>query len=528
MTKQQGQVHRIKVERDEEQRRQAFSAQLAHHRARRLSLLEQKATSETRIAGGLRNPSNWRRSLGSETAVGLSNCHLMSWSGKIELGTPPQEFSVEFDTGSADLWVPSAKCDDSCNEHTDWQLYDETKSSTYKQALSKGQDTYKIQYVKGEEVSGVLASDTLRLTDRLAIEDQAFAQITSFHHFHSCGEQEGRLGLAFERVSAHTLPTPISNLKKQLLNPMFSLYFDRTDDYKNGGSSPDASSEIIFGGVDQNYYDGCLNWHKIDQFDTTEQRDFASGYWNFKLDKVLVGGTELANSGSVAFVDSGSAFLMGPTSIVNEFIMRNNFVCYDMFFPDEPDEIDCFNPIGFDLMTIDCEGPMQSLDFVADGKMYSLEKDDLVVKQDTPVGTLCTIPVLRNDEPGWILGDGFLNAHYAAFDFGKMQVGLAPLARDKNGEVCKADSPLGVVGASPTPAPPATINDTPSEGGGVDAGKAIGVTVGVVAGIFLVMALLARRGKRRLNRLDRYEYNAASFDKQIDYALRETTVPRMI
>lgn len=66
----------------------------------------------------------------------LINFHNSQYFGKIKVGTPGKDFVVVstyfmqvFDTGSSQLWIPSIKCSDGCENH---ERFDPKNSTTYK------------------------------------------------------------------------------------------------------------------------------------------------------------------------------------------------------------------------------------------------------------------------------------------------------------------------------------------------------------------------------------------------------------
>lgn len=80
-------------------------------------------------------------------ALPLVNLGDMAYMGPLSIGNPPQQFMVIYDTGSTDLWVPSANCSDvACNNKNS---YNNSASSTYE---TDGR-AYSIQYGSGA-VSG--------------------------------------------------------------------------------------------------------------------------------------------------------------------------------------------------------------------------------------------------------------------------------------------------------------------------------------------------------------------------------------
>ncbi|NXY22722.1 PEPC protein, partial [Atrichornis clamosus] len=149
-------------------------------------------------------------------------CSQTFYFGEIGIGTPPQNFLVIFDTGSANLWVPSTYCQSpACGDHA---RFNRSLSSTF-----LGTDvSYTLSYGFGD-LSVVLGYDTVTIQN-IIIRNQEFGLSLDepsrpFYYL----DFDGILGMAYPGVGISGFNTLMQNLlqQDQLSKPIFSFYFSR-------------------------------------------------------------------------------------------------------------------------------------------------------------------------------------------------------------------------------------------------------------------------------------------------------------
>ncbi|XP_004391239.1 pepsin A, partial [Trichechus manatus latirostris] len=139
--------------------------------------------------------------------------------GTIGIGTPAQDFTVIFDTGSSNLWVPSIYCSSAaCTNHN---RFNPDKSSTY-EATS---ETVSITYGTGS-MTGILGYDTVQvggIEDTNQIFGLSETEPSSFLYY---SPFDGILGLAYPSISASGATPVFDNIWDQGLisQDLFSVY----------------------------------------------------------------------------------------------------------------------------------------------------------------------------------------------------------------------------------------------------------------------------------------------------------------
>ncbi|CAA3018189.1 aspartic ase-like [Olea europaea subsp. europaea] len=223
--------------------------------------------------------------------VALKNYMDAQYFGEIGVGTPHQKFTVIFDTGSSNLWVPSSKCYFS-------HVFSYDILSVYRHKRKSAA----IHYGTGA-ISGFFSQDNVEVGD-LVIKNQEFIEATREPSVtFLVAKFDGILGLGFQEISVgNATPVWYSMVKQGLIKePVFSFWLNRNVEEEEGG-------EIVFGGVDPNHYNGKHTYVPVTR----------KGYWQFDMGDVLIDHkpTGYCGGGCSAIADSGTSLLAGPATIV--------------------------------------------------------------------------------------------------------------------------------------------------------------------------------------------------------------------
>lgn len=322
--------------------------------------------------------------------VPLSNYMNAQYFAEISLGTPPQNFKVILDTGSSNLWVPSAECTSlACYLHS---KYDHDSSTSYKPNGSE----FSIQYGSGS-MEGYVSQDTLQIGD-LVIEGQDFAEATSEPGISfAFGKFDGILGLAYDTISVNKIVPPVYNAIKQdlLEKPLFSFYLGENSDGKGD------DSQATFGGFDESKFEGDITWLPVRR----------KAYWEVKLEGLGLGDqfSELESHG--AAIDTGTSLITLPSGLAE---IINSEIGAKKGWTGQY-TLDCASRANLPDLTFQLGGH----NFTISPYDYTLEVSGSCISAITPMDFPEPVGPLA------IIGDAFLRKYYSIYDLKHDAVGLA-------------------------------------------------------------------------------------------------------
>jgi cathepsin D len=321
--------------------------------------------------------------------IALTDVQDSEYFGEVDIGSPPQKFTVIYDSGSSNLWVPSKSC---TNCKSGSPRYESSSSSTY----AKNGQSFTMQYGTGS-CQGFLSKDNI-VMGGLTIEGFTFGEVTKeAADVFGQAPFDGILGLGPAAAAVDKVPMPMQMLvdQKKIQHNVFAFYL------ASGGKS---GSMLSLGGTDSSFYTGDFTYVKL----SLAARLLP--YWLISASDIKVDGKSTGScnflTGCEMVVDIGTSVLAGPPSAMNALIAKIGNV-----------SADCSNVAS-----------LPTLSFTFAGKDFDLGPDFYVIRAKDDSGKeQCQLGIegVNAGVPIWILGDPFLRKYYTVWDAEQKRVGFA-------------------------------------------------------------------------------------------------------
>jgi hypothetical protein len=335
----------------------------------------------------------------SNASVAQEGVHRPAYYGSIMVGTPPQEFSVIFDTGSGNVIIPDDSCRVAGCVHHDRFDADDSKTAI---DINLGgdvvsgdfRDMVTITFGTGE-IDGIYLEDKVCVSPGTCATNRFIASTrqtaSPFAHL----EFDGIVGLGFPALAEGNGFSLLGELVKAgtLHKHQFAIFLGENQD------------EITFGGFRKQRMQNPSNifWTPV-----TKQY-----YWQLEVEDMFAGDKPTGICNSVwggkcqVAVDSGTNLLAGPSGVYRQLLNQL--------------------PIARDCSNLNTLPP---LGLTVNGHKLEIEAKHYVSKTSTAFGEQCELFFLPLDldpplGPLFILGDPFFKSYYTIFDIDNRRLGFS-------------------------------------------------------------------------------------------------------
>ncbi|KAJ8663214.1 hypothetical protein O0I10_001391 [Lichtheimia ornata] len=345
-------------------------------------------------------------------AVELDSVNVdVEYVGAVEIGTPPQTFEMDFDTGSSDIWVPSSNCS-VCSKNGTFlsskskTFFPEAATTMDNTTMISANDTndghnssWTLQYGDGSTVEGNKGYDTITVGNATA-KHQLFGLANKVsQQFIEDERLDGIFGLGFAGLSLMGANQSfVENLKTQgmIRDAVASFWLSNSS---NGG-------ELLLGDIDSKRYEGDLTYLDVSK---------PPRYWEVPFTGVKVGNRSYISGmdpgNGTAIVDTGTTLIILPLTLSHAVHEQIPGAVYNRTYgwqmPCKPNTTES---VGFTLGDHDFPIPLQNL---------------VREKVNPDNSSLCYSGIAEAPMPMVILGDTFMRTYYTVFDYDAKRVGFA-------------------------------------------------------------------------------------------------------